>query len=83
MLLEGNTKFYMNNQTVLKRAKEGQGSGVPLGIYNAEVTDSTLVEEITDTYLTNGVYTYKNGKETIKENVQDIFKGTQLEGIND
>lgn len=81
MLLEGNTKFYKNNQTVLKRAKEGQGSGVPLGIYNAEVTDSTPVEEITDTYLTNGVYTYKKGKETIKENVQDIFKGSKLEGI--
>lgn len=81
MLLEGNTKFYKNNQTVLKRAKEGQGSGVPLGIYNAEVTDSSPVKAITDTYLTNGVYTYKKGKETIKENVQDIFKGTKLEGI--
>ena len=82
MLLEGNTKFYKNNQTVLKRAKEGQGSGVPLGIYNAEVTDSTPVEEITDTYLTNGVYTYKDTKgNDIKENVKDIFKGTPLEGI--
>ena len=31
-LFEGDTKFYKNVQTFLKRAKETQGSGVPLGI---------------------------------------------------
>lgn len=31
-LLEGDTKFYKDTQTFLKRAKESQGSGVPYGI---------------------------------------------------
>lgn len=33
-LLEGDTKFYKDSQTFLKRAKEMQGSGVPYGIVN-------------------------------------------------
>lgn len=33
-LFEGDTKFYKNTQTFLKRAKEAQGSGVPYGIVN-------------------------------------------------
>ena len=31
-LFEGDTKFYKNTQTFLKRAKESQGSGVPYGL---------------------------------------------------
>lgn len=31
-MFEGDTKFYKNTQTFLKRAKESQGSGVPYGI---------------------------------------------------
>lgn len=31
-LFEGDTKFYKDSQTFLKRAKESQGSGVPYGI---------------------------------------------------
>ena len=31
-LFEGDTKFYKNTQTFLKRAKEAQGSGVPYGL---------------------------------------------------
>ena len=33
-LFEGDTKFYKDSQTFLKRAKEVQGSGVPYGITN-------------------------------------------------
>lgn len=35
-LFEGDTKFYKDSQTFLKRAKEAQGSGVPYGIVNYE-----------------------------------------------
>lgn len=40
-IFEGNTKFYKDNQTFLKRAKESQGSGVPYGIldYDADLTE--------------------------------------------
>ena len=39
-LFEGDTKFYKDTQTFLKRAKEAQGSGVPYGIvnYNMDIT---------------------------------------------
>ena len=39
-LFEGDTKFYKDAQTFLKRAKEGQGSGVPYGIvdYNMDLS---------------------------------------------
>lgn len=33
-LLEGETKFYKDSQTILKRAKEYQASGVPYGIFD-------------------------------------------------
>ena len=41
-LFEGDTKFYKDTQTFLKRAKESQGSGVPYGIvdYNMDLTAS-------------------------------------------
>lgn len=31
-LFEGDTKFYKDNQTLLKRTKEDQASGVPYGL---------------------------------------------------
>uniref|UniRef100_A0AAU8MHQ1 Nuclear pore complex-like protein n=1 Tax=Geladintestivirus 5 TaxID=3233137 RepID=A0AAU8MHQ1_9CAUD len=39
-LFEGDTKFYKDSQTFLKRAKEVQGSGVPYGIvdYNMDLS---------------------------------------------
>ena len=39
-LFEGDTKFYKDTQTFLKRAKEAQGSGVPYGIvdYNMDLS---------------------------------------------
>ena len=45
-LFEGDTKFYKDNQTFLKRAKEVQGSGVPYGIVNYETDMSTPSEDI-------------------------------------
>lgn len=39
-IFEGNSKFYKNSQTFLKRAKEVQGSGIPYAITNyAEALD--------------------------------------------
>lgn len=39
-LFEGDTKFYKDTQTFLKRAKESQGSGVPYGLvdYNMDLS---------------------------------------------
>ena len=49
-LFEGDTKFYKDNQTLLKRTKEDQASGVPYGFadyttdYANEITDVTFSE---------------------------------------
>lgn len=45
-LFEGNTKFYEDNQTFLKRAKETQGSGVPYGIVNYDMDMTAPMEDI-------------------------------------
>lgn len=84
-LFEGNPKFYKNSQTVLKRAKEYQGSGVPYGICDYTENDITPIHNLDDSYLNNGVYsevgseivTNAEGKKVrrkklINTNVQDI-----------
>lgn len=49
-LFEGDTKFYKDNQTLLKRTKEDQASGVPYGFadyttdYTNEITDVAFSE---------------------------------------
>lgn len=46
-LFEGDTKFYKDTQTFLKRAKEAQGSGVPYGIvdYSMDLSqEPTMVD---------------------------------------
>lgn len=43
-LFEGNSKFYKDSQTFLKRAKEVQGSGVPYGM--ADITRSIQSEHV-------------------------------------
>lgn len=45
-ILEGNSKFYKDTQTILKRAKEYQGSGVPQGCNNISLMDkpNSLIE---------------------------------------
>lgn len=56
-LFEGNTKFYKDSQTILKRAKEVQGSGVPYGIadYSSDFTPS--IDDVEFSYLNNGEIT--------------------------
>lgn len=86
MLLEGNTKFYKNSQTVLKRAKEDQASGVPYGISNPMIGDLAASEEI-ESYLDTASFKIdakdENGKIIVDENgkaiktdkfLQDLFK---------
>lgn len=67
-LFEGDTKFYKDSQTVLKRAKEYQGSGVPYGIVNYDERDSEGIHDIAKSYLNNGVY---NDSEIVKEKNAD------------
>ena len=84
-LFEGDIKFYKDAQTVLKRAKEIQGSGIPYGIVDYLNPESNTIEEV-DGYLNDGVYIeYKdgeNGREIDKlTHVQNLFNGTILEGV--
>lgn len=61
-LFEGDTKFYKDSQTFLKRAKEGQGSGVCYGIvdYNMNlnaprtIIDSPINDTVFTHYLEDG-----------------------------
>ena len=51
-LFEGDTKFYKDTQTFLKRAKEAQGSGVPYGIVDYSM-DLAQEPAIVDSPLNN------------------------------
>ncbi|MCM1079806.1 MAG: E3 UFM1-protein ligase 1 [Bacteroidales bacterium] len=53
-LTDGDVRFYKDGQTVLKRAKQYQGSGNPFGIsdYSAEHEDD--LSDIEDAFLTSG-----------------------------
>ena len=85
-LFEGNTKFYKDSQTILKRAKEYQGSGVPYGIANYNIFENKDLSDVKDhSFLNDGVLeeTSKDseGNEVItKTKIQDLFKGTLFEG---
>lgn len=78
-IFEGDTKFYKDGQTVLKRAKEYQGSGIPQGISDYMESETESEHEI-DCYLNNGFYNdtvvdEKTGKKTqVRRKVQDLFK---------
>lgn len=69
-LFEGNSKYYKDPQTFLKRAKESQAGGTSYSITNYKSTqgvDSPFtqsVNEIADSQLMNGnkVLTFPNGK---------------------
>lgn len=81
-LFEGSSKFYKDSRTILKRAKESQGSGVPLGIADYTQLDDTP-GQVVKTLLNTGRIIEHNA-ETGKADgvsVQDIFKGTILEGL--
>lgn len=57
-LFEGSTKFYKNAQTVLKRAKESQASGIPYGIANYNFDfEATIAEIQSYSFLNNGTIT--------------------------
>lgn len=72
-LFEGGTKFYQDSQTILKRAKEVQGSGVPYGIADYNQEDNQEIRDIEDSYISKGSFA--------GESIQDIFKGTELDGL--
>lgn len=79
-LFEGDTKFYKDNQTLLKRTKEDQASGVPYGFadyttdYANEITDVAFSE-----LNTNGVQaefaSYKNPLNVTQRNK---FRGVTI-----
>lgn len=92
-ILEGDTKFYKDSRTGLKRAKSYQGSGVPYGIVNYAERDSAPMHDIEDSFLETGTYidevvetTEKDGKQIkvkkeVTKPIKELFKGTILEGI--
>ena len=55
-LFDGDTKFYKDSQTVLKRVKESQGSGVAYGVndYTANAFDFTVDTEPATSMLNSG-----------------------------
>ena len=102
-LFIGSSKFYKNVQTILKRTKEYQASGVPYGIadisefgmYSLDDIDSEtsylnsgyITEPVKETYVDakGKVRTRnklnENGDVVTKQiSIQDLFKGTILEG---
>ena len=93
-LFEGSTKFYKDGRTILKRAKEYQGSGIPLGLSDYYASDSEIGTEMPSLLNSGSIFEPEvdkdsnpvlddNGKQKIKEIPgKDIFKGTRLEGLN-
>lgn len=69
LLFDGNTKFYKDAQTVLKRLKQTQGSGVPYGIAD---TSGNIIDPVN----TEVSLSMLNSPE-----IQEGFKGTILEGV--
>lgn len=94
-LFEGNTKFYKDGQTVLKRAKEYQGSGTPYGVadYTAEFEPS--LAEVENSFLNTGkiikpvmeTITLKNGKtktqQKLDENGNPMTEEVSIQSIFD
>ena len=60
-LFEGDSKFYSNSQTFLKRAKEVQGSGVKYGFYNATKPVQPVARVVINSPLDNANFAYKTG----------------------
>ncbi len=92
-IFEGNTKFYKDSQTILKRAKEVQGSGVPYGIADYSKDFTPNLEDTKNSYLNTGEITEyemetvrtKSGKisKRIKrdENGKPITKQTSIQSL--
>lgn len=100
-LFIGSSKFYKNVQTILKRTKEYQGSGIPYGISDIGNLSDYSLDDVDNSYLNTGFisepvmeeYIDKKGKKKTRQKVdengkglttnikiQDLFKGTILEG---
>lgn len=79
-LFEGNTKFYKDNQTFLKRAKEVQGSGVPYGIVNYDADMTAESQDIPSGLDTAGFQRIdSNGNTTPYEiKLRTKFKGVTI-----
>lgn len=79
-LFEGDTKFYKDAQTFLKRAKESQGSGVPYGIVDYN-TDLTAPRTIIESRLNSKsfVRTFADGRtETLDIKQFNRFRGVTI-----
>lgn len=77
-ILEGSSKFYKDSRTLLKRAKEYQGSGVPYGTSDYYTVDDESDHEV-PSLLNSGYILNEKGE---KVEGKDIFKGTRLKGLN-
>ena len=79
-LFEGDTKFYKDTQTFLKRAKESQGSGVPYGIvdYNLDITADIayIPSRLDETEFTK--VNEDGSTETVKFGLRTKFKGITI-----
>lgn len=79
-LFEGDTKFYKDNQTLLKRTKEDQASGVPYGFadyttdYANEITDVAF-SELNTSRVQAEFASYKNPLNVTQRNK---FKGVTI-----
>lgn len=67
-LFEGNSKFYKDTQTILKRAKEYQAAGIPYGIVNYSQIDEYSLEEIEDSFLNSGEIQEPEYEDNIDDN---------------
>lgn len=83
-IFEGNTKFYKDSQTFLKRAKETQASGVPYGIVNyakdLSAAPESIISSLDKTTFTRK-YTDANGntiEEPVKFQLRSKFKGITI-----
>lgn len=91
-IFEGSPKFYKDAQTLFKRAKESQGSGVPYGTIDYNSIDDYSLDDVTcNSFLNNGTTIeyekdangrfVKNEDGTYKTHdisVQDLFNKYEL-----
>ena len=79
-LFEGDTKFYKDTQTFLKRAKEAQGSGVPYGIVDYSM-DLAQEPAIVDSPLNNMTFNHVSVDgvtSQVKINQYNKFRGVTI-----
>ena len=79
-LFEGDTKFYKDTQTFLKRAKEAQGSGVPYGIVDYSM-DLAQEPTIVDSPLNNMTFNHisvDGVTSPVKINQYNKFRGVTI-----